>query len=219
MPPSSSTSWSFSTGWALCATARVWIPNALMRWSNASRPGRRAAGSYTVWAGAPSRAPSQWPGSPERARPPRSVSATARGQPRSLISALRLPRTRSRTTRPMGMWWASICRPIPPTAAPATTSAGGDVCNTPVCQGGTCTTVPVETGAIGEECSLDSECCSGNCFNSVCADFVTNCAGNPCNPRANGCAGGTCCGDPAFFSCGSDCCGPPATTCCGSSCC
>jgi hypothetical protein len=113
----------------------------------------------------------------------------------------------------------------------------GDACNTPVCQAGTCGTTavvcddnntctvdtcdpvlgcqytPLETSENGSACTQDCECSSNNCFNAVCADFVSACDGNTCNPPANGCAGGTCCGDPAFFSCDGFCCGPPATSC------
>ena len=35
----------------------------------------------------------------------------------------------------------------------------------------------------------------------------------PATSPANGCADGTCCGDPAALSCGDECCGPPATVC------
>src|SRR4051812_38048732 len=86
--------------------------------------------------------------------------------------------------------------------------------------------------ANGSSCTQSSECCSGNCFNALCAERVLSCAGTPCTPPANGCAGTTCCGDPAFFSagsscctslaifpCGNFCCAPPATACCGTICC
>jgi hypothetical protein len=73
--------------------------------------------------------------------------------------------------------------------------------------------------ANGSACTQSSECCSGNCFNALCADRVTTCAGTPCTPPANGCAGTTCCGAPAFFPCGNFCCAPPSTACCGSFCC
>lgn len=113
----------------------------------------------------------------------------------------------------------------------------GDACSTAVCENGACGTTAVDCDdadactidtcdpilgcqhapvvGMGNEtaCALDCECASGNCFNSVCANFVSSCAGNACDPPANGCAGGTCCGDPAFFSCGDFCCGPPATSC------
>jgi hypothetical protein len=74
----------------------------------------------------------------------------------------------------------------------------------------------------GSACTQASECCSNNCFNSVCADFVTSCGSSTCGSDTRGCAGDTCCGPPAFFSCiGSDvsqCCGPPATHCEGGRC-
>lgn len=54
---------------------------------------------------------------------------------------------------------------------------------------------------IGEQCTQDGDCCSGNCFGGVCAATVTECGGVPCAGTANGCCGATCCDD--------------AATCCG----
>jgi len=59
---------------------------------------------------------------------------------------------------------------------------------------------------LGATCAAASECCSGNCFNAVCAEFQTSCGGESCGFDAEGCCGATCCGPPATTCCGSDMC-------------
>ena len=69
--------------------------------------------------------------------------------------------------------------------------------------------------ATGNICSQDSDCCSGNCFNFVCAERVTQCSqggtSTQCVPPAKGCAGGSCCYGSA--GCGTSCCITPANQC------
>lgn len=67
----------------------------------------------------------------------------------------------------------------------------------------------------GNICAQDSDCCSSNCFNFVCAKRVTRCsdtaATRQCVPPAKGCAGGACCYGAA--ACGDTCCEGQANQC------
>ena len=72
------------------------------------------------------------------------------------------------------------------------------------CEGGTCQVLQPN----GAPCSQDSACCSGNCFADVCADRVTNCGRNVCNPPAKGCLDDLCCSCASVAQCcAGGCCG------------
>lgn len=100
----------------------------------------------------------------------------------------------------------------------ATTMCDGSIRNDD-CPGGPPAGSCCDRTSNGGACAADGECCSGNCFNRVCADLVGNCGGTTCTPPASGCAGTACCGGGATFACGTTCCAPPATFCCGTTCC
>ncbi len=72
-----------------------------------------------------------------------------------------------------------------------------------------------QCGATGSLCEQDSDCCTDNCFNFICAARVTTCgsedATRQCVPPAKGCAGGRCCYGAA--GCGETCCELPANQC------
>jgi hypothetical protein len=108
-------------------------------------------------------------------------------------------------------------------------------CNADFCPNGCCENGPGQPGECienapplcgtgGEQCALcngqpctqDSACLSDNCYDGACADKVTQCEGEPCNPQAKGCAGPSCCYGP--LGCGSLCC-DAGNTCCGGDCC
>jgi hypothetical protein len=84
------------------------------------------------------------------------------------------------------------------------------------CENGTCQTLQPN----GASCSQDSECCSGNCFADICADKVTNCGRNVCNPPAKGCLDDLCCSCPSVEQCcAGGCCGGDQRCCGGVTCC
>ena len=57
---------------------------------------------------------------------------------------------------------------------------------------------PEPCRATGLACNQDSDCCSENCFNQLCAAPPTQCGGVTCPPDSTGCcAGDGCCQPPA----------------------
>ena len=132
------------------------------------------------------------------------------------------PRRRPRSRRPPRRKHRRRPRPVrrPLRRRPRTTTTAAPTTTTTVAP--TTTTTPLACRANGRACTEAGQCCSSNCFNSVCAAFVTSCGSSTCGPNTRGCAGNTCCGPPAFFSCVaadiSQCCGPPATHCEGGRC-
>lgn len=72
-----------------------------------------------------------------------------------------------------------------------------------------------QCAATGGNCTLDSDCCNGNCFNFQCAEYVHQCSAggstNPCRPPAKGCAGDQCCH--GALACNDGCCEGAANQC------
>jgi hypothetical protein len=97
-------------------------------------------------------------------------------------------------------------------------STGGSLCV--ACPSGTSCCPGNQTCGLlnGQHCSEDSQCCTGNCFDNVCADLVTRCGNQTCDPPAKGCGGNQCCFAPFDLGCAHGCCGD-GFKCCNGFCC
>ena len=61
----------------------------------------------------------------------------------------------------------------------------------------------------GKACNKNNDCCGGNCFNQVCTDPVSECAGVTCQAEATGCCPSGCCQLPTNQCNGvGECCAP-----------
>jgi hypothetical protein len=70
-----------------------------------------------------------------------------------------------------------------------------------------------ECTANGKACSQNSDCCSENCFNFICADSVSFCGNTTCQPAASGCCAVEACCQPPANQCNpaGECCAPNCT--------